>query len=69
MCVLQGIYANDGRYPNMGPNFDVNYSAPIIIICLMRRKVEETIELKCCMRLYRCLLCVCFSIWGRDVCF
>lgn len=43
---LLGIYANDGRYANMGPNFDVNYSVLIIIICVMRRKVEETIELK-----------------------
>lgn len=31
----------EGRYANVSPNLDVNYSAQLIIICLMRRKVEE----------------------------
>lgn len=28
------------------PNWDVNYSARLIIICLMRRKVEERSEME-----------------------
>ncbi len=41
VCVLLEVYANEGRYVNECPNLDVNYSAWLIIICLMRRKVEE----------------------------
>lgn len=38
------LYANDAGYANASPNLEVNYSALLIIICLMRRKVEERIE-------------------------
>lgn len=41
VCVLLEVYVNEGRYANECPNLDVNYSARLIIICLMRRKVEE----------------------------
>lgn len=34
-------YANEGQYVNECPNLDVNHSVRLIIICLMRRKVEE----------------------------
>lgn len=41
VCVLLEVYANEGRYANECPNLVVNYSVWLIIICLMRRKVEE----------------------------
>lgn len=46
VCVLLEVYANEGRYVNECPNLDVNYSARLIIICLMRRKVEERSEME-----------------------
>lgn len=46
VCVLLEVYANEGRYANECPNLDVNYSARLIIICLMRRKVEERSEME-----------------------
>lgn len=39
------MYANEWRYANECPNLCVNYSARLIIICLMRRKVEERGEI------------------------
>lgn len=46
VSVLLERYANEGRYANEHPNLDVNYLAQLIIICLMRRKVEERSEMK-----------------------
>lgn len=44
--VLREVYANEDRYANERPNLDVNYSARLIIICLMGRKLEERSEME-----------------------
>ena len=46
VCVLLEVYANEGRYANECPNLDVNYSAQLIIIFLMRCKVQERCEME-----------------------
>lgn len=76
VSVLLEWYANEGRYANEHPNLDVNYLAQLIIICLMRRKVEERSEMKVLpqddvLNVWwwenECVGCVFVCVWGREL--